>query len=204
MYHIGESMLATNLINNGFYKPLQREDQTTDSSQLNNILLNLLINSPAIREIENMVDSHFWAIHGDTSSIEQIERLFSELIQRNADILSKFPKTSQEKAKDIFNAYREAYFITVKENKTFQCAFEKQQRLFSALFPVSQLENAICSIVLTRIKIFHSIVPGLALEKIFSLCPYSLKLHEFPEDFSTAKIDISNLLMFYRNHFAKF
>jgi len=199
--------IAHQATNGSYNKPLQENKaKSSDSSLLENVLLDILTNSPEMKDIENIVDQHFYTIHGDKDSIEKLERLFSKFIQANSSNLSNRSKTSLEKADEIFDAYREAYLITAQKDSTFQDAIEKQQRalaVWGTWFPASKIESAIQSMVLARIKTFHSTVPGLALEKVLSLAPYSLRF-PFPDHFSSAQTDILNLLTFYQRHLAKF
>jgi hypothetical protein len=174
------------------------------SSQNDTFLLQLLKTQPVGEDIENIVDKHFWSIHGSENSLQQVQELFLKFIQANSAIPCSFQKTLPEKAEDIFNAYREAYFSTLRQNQAFQDIIEKQKKAISIFFPASKIEDAIQYIVLARVKAWHSTVPGLALEKALSLPQYSLKLHEFSHHFLPIQMENSIFLTFYETVLAKF
>ncbi len=194
----------TNLTNFESYKPFKPIHDGAPSNQLDGFLLQLLVDSPEVNKIESMVDNYFWTIHGSNNSVSTLIELFLQFIQTNSDILETSSKTKQEKANELFNAYRQAFFMTFRKEGIFCDLFEKQKSAILSYFPASKIESGIEHIVLTKIKSFHSSVPGSAIEKVLDLPSYSLILHTYPDDFSTTQMNVSDLLTFFQARFTKF
>lgn len=183
--------------------PIQDKNTAACFSKSGSFLGQLLSNLPDTKNLENLINQHFWAIQGHKDSIEQLESIFRKCLQTNENLLSK--KTSREKANEIFNAYREVYFTILKEDPEFQNILK--DHIFVTHFPGCKEESPMLYIkclVLEAINTMHTIVPGLALEKACSLEPYSLKLHASSSPFLPSQIDGSDLTAFYQQKLTKF
>ncbi|HVX00597.1 MAG TPA: hypothetical protein VHA52_09220 [Candidatus Babeliaceae bacterium] len=181
-------------------KPMQNRVPIEKASFSDNFLIQLLTNSPTTQDIEGIVDQHFTAISQSTD-IPQLKKIFSEFMKRNVHILSN-SQQPRAHAECVFNAYQEAYFAALKEDRIFQKKLEEEKSKFSFFTP-STIENAIKSFVLSRVETMYSMVPALVLEELFLLPEYSLKFYEFRDQFTAPSANISNLSQFFERYITK-